>query len=79
MYKLPEKSKKRITKMKKRDKDIWSSQKLKKSDAKFTKQAKVIRNVLMKSRLEKRSTEALRKKWNKITRKELKEYKKKSK
>jgi len=54
MRKLSKRAKKKITKIERSDKKLWTLKQLKKEDVRFTKQAKLIRRTLLKERLEKR-------------------------
>ncbi|MFC1727998.1 hypothetical protein ACFLZ7_00870 [Nanoarchaeota archaeon] len=76
MYKLPKRAKKRVVKMKNNDKELWSLKKIKKDDSKFTKAAKIIRNTLFKKRLDIQTVKTIKKKWNKVAKKELRQLKK---
>lgn len=52
MYKFPESIKKNIYKLKRNDSKIWSKEDIKKENVKFTKEAKLIRNLFFKERHE---------------------------
>lgn len=59
MYKLPKTIKKKVSRLKKEDSALWSLEQLRKDNAKFTKEAKLIRRVLLKHRINKRKLKQL--------------------
>ncbi len=66
MYKIPKPAKKIITRMKRTDAKLWPIEKIKKEDIKFTKEAKIVRNIFFKEKHEKLMEKLLNPKGKKI-------------
>lgn len=76
MRKLPKRIKKKIAKIEHSDKKLWTLKQLRKEDRQFTKEAKLIRRVLLKERLERRP-QLVKKHAQELAKRELREFRRK--